>query len=33
LTAARAGLPVLTTNRVAFDLIQQVVGVGRFIYF
>jgi hypothetical protein len=33
LTAARAGLPVLTDNRVEFDLIQQVAPEGRFIHF
>ncbi len=33
LTAAKAGLPVLTANRDEFDLIQQVAGVGVFIYF
>lgn len=33
LTAAKAGLPVLTANRDAFDLIQQLVPTGRFIHF
>jgi predicted nucleic acid-binding protein len=33
LTAARAGLPVLTANREEFDLIQQIAPDGRFIYF
>lgn len=33
LTAAKAGLPVLTTNRDEFDLIQQLAPAGRFIYF
>jgi predicted nucleic acid-binding protein len=33
LTAAKAGLPVLTANRDEFDLIQQLVPEGRFIYF
>lgn len=33
LTAAKAGLPVLTSNRNEFDLIQQVVPNGQFIYF
>jgi len=33
LTAAKAGLPVLTANRHEFDLIQQVASYGRFIYF
>jgi predicted nucleic acid-binding protein len=32
LTAARAGVPVLTANREDFDLIQQLVPEGRFIY-
>ena len=33
LTAAKAGLPVLTANRDEFDLIQQLVPLGRFIHF
>ena len=33
LTAARAGLPVLTANRDEFDLIQQIAPQGRLIYF
>ncbi len=33
LTAAKAGLPVLTANRDAFNLIQQLVPSGRFIHF
>ncbi|HUZ12263.1 MAG TPA: type II toxin-antitoxin system VapC family toxin [Caulobacteraceae bacterium] len=33
LTAAKAGLPILTANRVEFDLIQQLSPRGRFIYF
>lgn len=33
LTAARAGLPVLTGNRDDFDLIQQLAPEGRFVYF
>jgi predicted nucleic acid-binding protein len=33
LTAARAGLPVLTANRDEFDLIQQLAPRGRFIHF
>lgn len=33
LTAAKAGLPVLTANRDEFDLIQQLSPVGRFIHF
>jgi len=33
LTAARAGLPVLTANRDEFDLIQQLAPEGQFIYF
>ncbi|HTZ69181.1 MAG TPA: type II toxin-antitoxin system VapC family toxin [Acetobacteraceae bacterium] len=31
LTAARAGLPVLTANRAEFDLIQQLAPEGQFI--
>jgi predicted nucleic acid-binding protein len=33
LTAAKAGLPVLTANRNEFDLIQQLAPQGQFIYF
>jgi predicted nucleic acid-binding protein len=33
LTAARAGLPVLTANRDDFDLIQQLAPHGRFVHF
>ncbi len=33
LTAAKAGLPVLTANRDEFDLIQQLAPGGRFIHF
>lgn len=33
LTAAKAGLPVLTANREEFDLIQQLAPHGRFIHF
>jgi predicted nucleic acid-binding protein len=33
LTAAKLGLPVLTANRVEFDLIQQLAPRGRFIHF
>ncbi len=33
LTAAKAGLPVLTANRDEFDLIQQLTPEGRFIHF
>lgn len=32
-TAAKAGLPVLTGNRDEFDLIQQIMPEGRFIYY
>jgi len=32
LTAARAGIPVLTSNRDEFDLIQQIAPEVRFIY-
>jgi predicted nucleic acid-binding protein len=32
LTAAKAGLPVLTANRVEFDLIQQLAPEGQFIH-
>jgi predicted nucleic acid-binding protein len=33
LTAAKAGLPVLTANRNEFDLIQQIAPEGRVIHF
>jgi predicted nucleic acid-binding protein len=33
LTAAKAGLAVLTANRDEFDLIQQLAPHGRFIHF
>jgi predicted nucleic acid-binding protein len=33
LTAAKAGLPVLTANRNEFDLIQQLAARGSFIHF
>jgi predicted nucleic acid-binding protein len=33
LTAAKAGLPVLTANRDEFDLIQQLAPEGRFVHF
>jgi hypothetical protein len=33
LTAAKAGLPVLTANRDEFDLIQPLAPHGRSIYF
>jgi predicted nucleic acid-binding protein len=33
LTAAKAGLPVLTANRDEFDLIQQLAPQGRFVHF
>ncbi len=33
LTAAKAGLPVLTANRDEFDLIQQLAPYGNFIAF
>ena len=32
LTAAKAGIPVLTANRDEFDLIQQLVPAGQFIH-
>ncbi|WP_011578693.1 MULTISPECIES: type II toxin-antitoxin system VapC family toxin [Chelativorans] len=32
LTAAKAGLPVLTANRDEFDILQQVAPGGRFIH-
>lgn len=33
LTAAKAGLPVLTADRGEFDLIQQLAPESRFVYF
>lgn len=33
LTAAKAGMPVLTSNRDEFDMIQQMAPQGRFVYF
>jgi len=33
LTAAKAGLPVLTADRHQFDLIQQLAPEGQFIHF
>ena len=33
LTAAKAGLPVLTADRDDFDLIQQTAGTGVFLYY
>jgi predicted nucleic acid-binding protein len=33
LTAAQAGLPVLTANRDEFDLIQQLAARGSFVHF
>jgi predicted nucleic acid-binding protein len=33
LTAAKAGVPVLTADRDGFDLIQQLAPEGRFIHF
>ncbi len=33
LTAAKAGLPVLTADRDDFDLIQQLAAEGHFLYF
>jgi predicted nucleic acid-binding protein len=33
LTAAKAGIPVLTANRDEFDLIQQLAPAGRFVHF
>ncbi len=33
LTAAKHGLPVLTANRVDFDMIQQIAPGGTFLYF
>jgi predicted nucleic acid-binding protein len=32
LTAAKAGIPVLTSNRDEFDLIQQLAPAGQFIH-
>ena len=32
LTAAKAGLSVLTANRDEFDLIQQIVAGGQFVH-
>ncbi len=33
LTAAKAGIPVLTANRNEFDLIQQIAPEGRFVHY
>jgi len=33
LTAAKRGLPVMTANRVEFDLIQQIAPGGTFLHF
>jgi len=33
LTAAKRGLPVVTANRVEFDLIQQIAPGGAFLHF
>jgi len=33
LTAAKAGIPVLTANRDEFDFIQQIAPVGQFIHY
>jgi hypothetical protein len=33
LSAAKAGLPVLTANRDEFDIIQQIAREGQFIHF
>nr|WP_294553465.1 type II toxin-antitoxin system VapC family toxin [uncultured Rhodopila sp.] len=33
LTAAKAGMPVLTANRTEFDLIRQLAPEGRFIHY
>lgn len=33
LSAAKAGLPVLTANRGEFDLLQQLAGTGAFIHY
>ncbi len=32
LTAAKRGLPVVTTHRVEFDLIQQIAPGGAFLH-
>jgi hypothetical protein len=32
LTAAKAGIPVLTANRDEFDVIQQLAPAGQFIH-
>ena len=33
LTAAKRGLPVLTANRIEFDMIQQIAPGGNFLHF
>ena len=33
LTAAKQGLPVVTANRVEFDMIQQIAPGGAFLHF
>jgi hypothetical protein len=33
LTAEKRGLPILTANRTDFDLLQQAIGGGSFIYY
>jgi len=33
LTAAKQGLPVLTANRIEFDMIQQIAPGGTFLHF
>jgi hypothetical protein len=33
LTAAKAGVPVLTANRDEFDLVQQLAPTGRFVHY
>jgi predicted nucleic acid-binding protein len=33
LTAAKAGIPVLTANRNEFDLIQRIAPEGRFVHY
>ena len=33
LTAAKRGLPVVTANRVEFDMIQQIAPGGTFLHF
>ena len=33
LTAAKQGLPVVTANRVEFDMIQQIAPGGTFLHF